>query len=586
MSTSQRTIRIYLQAAKRYWATGLVLILLIIIGVTSANLATPYVASRIFDVLANVPSGGGDVGEAGKYFGWLIGLGVITFSTWRVVGFMNASRQPLVLRNLDQLVFNHLTRQSYSFFTNRFGGALVAQAGRFVRGYETFEDIFFFELLGGSVRLLAAIGILLFLLPEIGLALLVWTVLFISSVIWLTKLKQPMTRRAADSDTKVTARLADVIANILNLKIFARRQAEVGSFGEVADTRRKLRQRSWFYDELIMGYQIFLIIVFELVVVWLAIRLVGSGSASFANVLLAQFYIAKIISDLWSVGRITKRVSAVLGDTAEMTLILGITPEIRDPARPKPLTVSKGDIRFERATFAYAGHPPVFKGFTLHIKPGERVGLVGQSGSGKSTLTKLLLRFADLKSGRVLVDGQDISKVAQDELRSKIAYVPQEPILFHRSLAENIRYGNPRASDEELRDAARLAHAAEFIDALPDGYDTLVGERGIKLSGGEKQRVAIARAMLAKAPILVLDEATSSLDSKSEKLITDALKRLMQNRTTLVIAHRLSTIRNLDRILVMSRGQIVESGSHQQLLAQKGAYAELWRHQSGGFLAE
>jgi ATP-binding cassette, subfamily B, bacterial len=228
----------------------------------------------------------------------------------------------------------------------------------------------------------------------------------------------------------------------------------------------------------------------------------------------------------------------------------------------------------------------VITDFNLDIKSGSKVGLVGHSGSGKSTLTRLIMRFMDIQSGAVSIDGQDITSITQEDLRSHIAFVPQEPILFHRSLMENIRYGRPDATDEEVHKAARLAHAADFIELLPERYETLVGERGIKLSGGEKQRVAIARAMLSRAPILLLDEATSALDSKSEKLITSALDELMKKRTTIVIAHRLSTIRRMDRILVMKAGAIVEDGTHTKLLKQNGEYAELWSHQSGGFIED
>ncbi len=229
---------------------------------------------------------------------------------------------------------------------------------------------------------------------------------------------------------------------------------------------------------------------------------------------------------------------------------------------------------------------PLFCGFNLAIASGEKVGLVGHSGGGKSSVTRLLLRFMDIQGGQILIDDQDISKITQDDLRGHIAYVPQEPLLFHRSIAENIAYGKPDAKKSEVEQAAKLAHAHEFIKDLPSGYDTLVGERGVKLSGGQRQRVAIARAMLKDAPILVLDEATSALDSESEKLIQDALWKLMEGRTAIVIAHRLSTIQRMDRIVVLEDGEIVEQGSHKELLEKDGVYARLWAHQSGGFLED
>jgi len=228
----------------------------------------------------------------------------------------------------------------------------------------------------------------------------------------------------------------------------------------------------------------------------------------------------------------------------------------------------------------------VLHGIDLTIAPGEMVGIVGPSGSGKSTLTRLLLRFSDIDGGAIMIDGQNIAQITQDDLRRFIAYVPQEPLLFHRSIRENIAYGSPKATEKEIVAAARKANAAEFIDHLPDGYDTMVGERGVKLSGGQRQRIAIARAILKNAPILVLDEATSALDSESEILIQEALQKLMQNRTTIVIAHRLSTIQKMDRIVVLADGAIVEQGPHQKLIARKGVYAQMWGHQSGGFIEE
>jgi ATP-binding cassette subfamily B protein len=280
-----------------------------------------------------------------------------------------------------------------------------------------------------------------------------------------------------------------------------------------------------------------------------------------------------------------------LADAAEMTEVMLRPPRLTDPASPQQFAWNKGEIRLEHVGFRYedsatAGET-LFTDLSLEIEPGQKVGLVGPSGGGKSTLTKLLLRFMDIQEGQIVIDGQDIREVTQDDLRQHIAYVPQEPILFHRSIRENILYGDTEASEAAVIKAAKLAHAHDFIMQLPDGYDTLVGERGVKLSGGEKQRVAIARAMLKKSPILILDEATSALDSKSEKAIVAALDNLMKNRTTIVIAHRLSTIRKLDRILVLKDGRIVEDGSHESLQHKRGGiYADLWQHQSDSFLAE
>ena len=269
-----------------------------------------------------------------------------------------------------------------------------------------------------------------------------------------------------------------------------------------------------------------------------------------------------------------------------MTEILALTPEIIDRSNDT-LSVNSGEVAFKHVTFAHDGSKEaLFDDFSLTIAPGERVGLVGHSGSGKTTLTRLLLRFSDVENGTITIDNQDITSVTQKSLRQSIAYVPQEPMLFHRTLRENIAYGKPDASEEDIRYAAEQANALDFIEKLPEKFDTLVGERGVKLSGGQRQRIAIARAILKDAPILVLDEATSALDSESEKLIQDALEKLMKGRTSIVIAHRLSTIAKLDRIIVLNDGSIVEQGNHQALLNQKGTYAKLWSHQSGGFIEE
>jgi ATP-binding cassette subfamily B protein len=311
--------------------------------------------------------------------------------------------------------------------------------------------------------------------------------------------------------------------------------------------------------------------------------------ADIGTVFLILSYTSSIVEQLFSFGNNSLRnYSRAFGDAIGMVDILHKVPEILDPVDPEPVRMERGQVDFNRVTFTHNGaDDALFDTFNVRIKPGEKVGLVGHSGSGKTTFTRLLLRFSDIQGGQILIDGQNITAVTQDDLRSRIAYVPQEPLLFHRTIRENIAYGQDRVDARSVIAVSKLAHADEFIADLPKGYDTLVGERGVKLSGGQRQRIAIARAMLKNAPILLLDEATSALDSESEVLIQDALWKLMEGRTAIVIAHRLSTIQKMDRIVVLDEGKIVEQGSHKELLAKKsGAYAKLWAHQSGGFLDE
>jgi ATP-binding cassette subfamily B protein len=329
----------------------------------------------------------------------------------------------------------------------------------------------------------------------------------------------------------------------------------------------------------------FLTVLLEIAVMYWAIRMWQNNQVTIGDLVLIQSYIFLIMERVWSFNKVLRAIYENLSDAEEMTIILNTPREIVDAPDAQELKVKAGKIEFQKVIFNYNQTRVILKNFNLTIASRERLAIIGPSGSGKTTIAKALLRMNDLTGGKILVDGQDIAKVTQESLWANISLVPQDPILFHRTLLENIRYGRPDATDEQVIEAAKAAHCHEFIQSLEQGYETYVGERGIKLSGGERQRVAIARAILRDAPIMVLDEATSSLDSESEGLIQQAIDKLMENKTVIVIAHRLSTIRKMDRIIVVDDGRIVEAGDHESLAqAEGGIYKKLWELQAGGFV--
>lgn len=579
-----RTLRYYLRIAFHYKYLFVFNIFAVSVAAILGYIVGNYLLGSL---LAKLPHFGNGVsaGELYKIVWFIVIAKLIEVAFWRINDYTSIYRNSKTLRDLEQFVFKKLQAHSYRFYGDNFAGSLVTQFSRFTRSYQDLEAMFFFNLLQTLLKITFAVGVLLFIAPQLGISLLIWAIFFIVSVTYITIKKSPITRIAASADSKVTASIADVVTNMINVKIFARGAYEQTRFKGVSQDRFNKRYHSFVFDAHIRTYRWVLLFGFYLFFVFLSVYSVIHGLASYTAVAAAQLYLIMIYSDMFDLNQTIQRVEQALSEAAEMTEILDFEPEVKDPENPEKIRITSGSIVFNDVDFRYAdAGVDVLTGFSLSIPAGQKVGLVGHSGSGKSTVTRLLLRFADLKAGTITIDGQNIACIAQEDLRSQIAYVPQEPILFHRSLMENIRYGRVNATDEEIFEAARLAHAADFIDDLPARYNTLVGERGIKLSGGEKQRVAIARAMLSNAPILVLDEATSALDSKSEKLITNALDNLMKNRTTIVIAHRLSTIRKMDRILVMKNGTIVEEGDHERLLKHKGEYAQFWAHQSGGFL--
>jgi ATP-binding cassette subfamily B protein len=518
------------------------------------------------------------------YAGASIASGVIG---WRVTLWLLWNLELNVARDLSQRVFGHLMNLSANFHSNHFGGSLVSQANKLTGAYVRMADSTVFSLMSLVVTIIATIVILAPRAPlYVGILILAATLYIIGAVVFSREVRNANADESA-VQSRQTGYLADSITNVFAVKTFAAAASERQRFWEIGTQVRQAGRRSM--RATIVRENFASTITQSIGILALTIAVIGVGvlRADIATVFLMVSYTSSLGSRLWEFQGVLRQYNRALGDASDMIKILQLTPDISDREQPEHSRISRGKIVFKNTTFTHGeADEPLFRGLNLQIKPGEKIGLVGRSGSGKTTLTRLLLRFSDLDSGSIEIDGQDITAITQDDLRRAISYVPQEPLLFHRSLRENIAYGKPDATEAEITEATRLAHAAEFIEKLPQGYETMVGERGIKLSGGQRQRVAIARAMLKDAPILVLDEATSALDSESERLIQDALWHLMEGRTAIVIAHRLSTIQRMDRIVVLTGGRISEQGSHAQLLAAGGEYAKLWAHQSGGFIDE
>jgi ATP-binding cassette, subfamily B, bacterial len=506
---------------------------------------------------------------------------------WRLNLYMTWTMEVAAQRDLYRRIFTQLTNQSLSFHSDRFGGALVSQTTKLIGSFEKFWDTLIFQVMPSVASILAATIILSFIFWQYAAFLLILAFVFGLCVFYGSRFMAVRNTEEAQASTASNAHVADAVTNVMTIKSYGHEQTELSTLEEKTEVWRQKSlstMRGFLGVSSIYSSLLALVNITALVsAIWAS----EAGIASISTVYLAVTYTFTVARQLWEMNNIMRNYNRIMGDANDMTEILELTPSVIDTDDASTLDVKNGAIRMKNVTFSHEGDSsPLFNNFTLSIPKGQRVGLVGQSGSGKTTLTKLLLRFADIDKGIIEIDGTDISTVTQESLRKSIAYVPQEPMLFHRTLRENIAYGKINATEAEIQNAAKQANALDFIHKLPKGFDTLVGERGVKLSGGQRQRIAIARAILKDAPVLVLDEATSALDSESEKLIQDALEKLMKGRTSIVIAHRLSTIAKLDRIIVLDNGSVTEDGTHEELLAQKGVYASLWSHQSGGFIEE
>ena len=557
-------------------------LLLIPVWIFISNVVVPYGTSEIIGKLSS-----GDFEIANYVTILLITLVpsmINNLVVVRALDWLDWSLDAKCGEYLSQLAFTAVINQSMTFHANKFSGSLTSAANKLPNAFIGLKSNFVWDIYPLILTVVYSIVMSALVCGPFAAILLVYAVVYIAVAITTYYKTMNVDEELAEAENKQTGQLADSVTNEVSVKSYAREKYEEGRF---ARATKRTRLATMKVAKVSFGRNMAMNAINMVTFAGLLVLIIMSHNLfglTIANVVFLYSLSNSLLSNVWTINHILRAINHSFGAAKEMVEILDM-PYIIDDKTDKPLKVDAAKIEFSHISYTHEEQKDkLFEDFSLEIMPGTTVGLVGVSGSGKSTLTKLLLRFDDVNKGAIYIDGQDIRDVTQKTLREAIAYVPQESSLFHRTVFENIAYGRPGATDEEVHEAARLANADEFIAGLPEGYDTMVGERGVKLSGGQRQRIAIARAILKDAPILVLDEATSALDSESEAAIQEALANLMEGRTSIVVAHRLSTIAGLDKIVVLHDGKIVEEGSHKELLAAGGEYAGLWNRQSGAFL--
>ena len=515
------------------------------------------------------------------------GVGLIGV-LFNIIGFQTMIRHEAHVRQkLSDETFKTIINKDLTFFVNQKVGALTSRFIDFIRSATSLQDLLIIRTLGFIISV--GVGLVIVALHSLVLAVVIvfLIVTLIVQVKWSLKKRAPLRKERKELIGEIHGSVADAVTNNLIVKTFAQEQSETDTLSKKQKRFRDVYIRDFSFMTYEGSARVFIMTIVQIGAIALCAYLTLGGDMDVAIAIFTLAYLQRIASQLFTLGEMLNGYDQIFLDAAPMTEMITTPLAVSDSPNAKALTTQAPTISFNNASYHYKdGDKNVIDNLSLTIPTGQKVGLVGHSGAGKTTITHLLLRFADITDGNITISGQDLRAITQKSLREHIAYVPQEPLLFHRTLRDNIAYGKPDATDTEIKQAAKQANALDFIEQLPDGFDTEVGERGVKLSGGQRQRIAIARAILKDAPILILDEATSALDSESEQLIQGSLEKLMKNRTSIVIAHRLSTIAKLDRIIVLDKGVIAEDGTHQELLEKKGIYANLWTHQSGGFIEE
>lgn len=585
-SAVRLVLRYYLLQLRLKWPVATPALLLPALG----NICLFYLAPLLVaSLVGRLAAGESEIDALIPYvigFGAILLLGEIV---WRGgLHFLNRI-DARGMEDLGVIGMDELLAKDAAFFHDNFAGSLTKRVLGFSRSFEQFVDTLIFGIMAKLLPLIFASIVLWQYHPTLVVVLLGLIVVtgFVVSPLIVRRQRLVNLREAAS--VRMSGHVADVLSNMDTVRAFAAEDREAAETRVRLAEVRRAQLRSWDYGNLRVDMLVApMSVITSTVGVLLAVVL--RGGLGIEALMVTFTYYSQATGIMFEFNQVYRRMESVLTEAGQFTELLLEPPKVVDRPDAQPPRMIQGTVqgavRFERVVFAHEGNPPLFDGLDLDVPAGTKIGLVGRSGGGKTTLTRLLLRLMDIQGGRILVDGQDIGRMRQSDLRGLIAYVPQEPAMFHRTLRENIAFARPGATEAEVMEAARAAHVTEFVEGLPMGFDTLVGERGVKLSGGQRQRVALARAILRDAPILLLDEATSALDSESEILVQEALWRLMRDRTALVVAHRLSTVVRMDRLVVLDRGEIAEQGSHAELLEARGPYSRLWHHQSGGFLVE